>query len=251
MKRFEGKVAIVTGAGGDIGRTTCLRLLSEGANVVGTDLSAKVLEKTILAVNEAGYEKSRFIAVPGNVCSREDQIAVADYTVKQFGRIDILVACAGILRHFPVDVMTEKQWQDVIDINLTGVYHSIVGVVPYMKQQKYGRIVMISSIGGRTGRPGVGINYAAAKAGLVGIGMCLAHELAPWSITVNCVAPGPLKGGMFLSMAPEAQEKLTVSIPLGRAGELEEIAGCVAYVASDEAAWITGHCLDINGGAKY
>ena len=251
MKRFQGKTAIVTGAGGDIGRATCIRLLQEGACVVGTDLLQEALDKTVAAVKELGIGDERFVVKAANVCSREEQIEVAAFTKELFGRVDILVASAGILRHFPVDVMTEKQWQDVIDINLTGVYHSIVGVVPHMKEQNYGRIVMLSSVGGRTGRPGVGINYAAAKAGLVGIGMCLANELAPWKITVNCVAPGPVRGGMFMGMPQEAQDKLLAPIPLKRGAELEEIAASVAYLASDEAAYVTGEVLDINGGAKF
>ena len=160
-----------------------------------------------------------------------------------------MVATAGILRHFPIDELTEAQWQDVIDINLTGVYHSVKAVVPAMKEQNYGRIVLISSIGGRTGRPGV--NYAAAKAGINGMAMCLGYELGPWNITVNSVAPGPLKGKMFLSLSQDKVDKLSAGVRIPRLGELDDIAGAIAYLGSDDASWTTGEVLDVNGGLQY
>ena len=163
----------------------------------------------------------------------------------------MLVATAGILRHFPIDEMTEQQWQDVVDINLTGVYHSVKAVVPVMKEQKYGRIVLISSIGGRTGRPGVGVNYAATKAGVNGIAMCLGYELGPWNITVNSVAPGPLKGKMFLSLSQDKVDKLSAGVRIPRLGELDDIASAIAYLGSDDASWTTGEVLDVNGGLQY
>lgn len=156
-----------------------------------------------------------------------------------------------ILRHFPIDELTEEQWQDVIDINLTGVYHSVKAAVPYMKEQKYGRVVLISSIGGRTGRPGVGVNYAAAKAGVNGMAMCLGYELGPWNITVNSVAPGPLKGKMFLSLSQDKVDKLSAGVRIPRLGELDDIAAAIAYLGSDDASWTTGEVLDVNGGLQY
>jgi Dehydrogenases with different specificities (related to short-chain alcohol dehydrogenases) len=118
-----------------------------------------------------------------------------------------------------------------------------------MKEQKYGRIVNVASVGGRTGRPGVGVNYAASKAGIIGLTQTLARELAPWNITANAVAPGPLKGRLFLGMAPELIENLEKGIPLGRVGEMDEVAYALLYLASDEASWTTGEVLDVNGGA--
>ena len=175
----------------------------------------------------------------------------ANEVKNKMGRIDVIVTTAGILRHFPIDELTEAQWQDVIDINLTGVYHSVKAVVPIMKEQRYGRIVLISSIGGRTGRPGVGVNYAAAKAGVNGMAMCLGYELGPWNITVNSVAPGPLKGKMFLSLSADKVEKLSAGVRIPRLGELDDIAAAIAYLGSDDASWTTGEVLDVNGGLQY
>lgn len=175
--------------------------------------------------------------------------AAVKSALDEFGRIDILINCAGILIHKPIDVLTVKEWQDVIDINLTGIFNSCKAVTPGMKEKKYGRIVNISSIGGRTGRPGVGVNYAAAKAGIVGLTQTLARELAPWNITANVVAPGPLKGRMFFGMEQHLIDGLIKNIPLGRVGEMDEIAYAILYLASDEAGWTTGEVLDVNGGA--
>ena len=179
----------------------------------------------------------------------EEIEAALEAAMKEFGRIDILVNCAGILIHKPIDVLTIQEWQDVIDINLTGIFNSCKAVTPGMKERKYGRIVNISSIGGRTGRPGVGVNYAAAKAGIVGLTQTLARELAPWEITANVIAPGPLKGRMFFGMEQHLIDGLIKNIPLGRVGEMDEIAYAILYLASDEAGWTTGEVLDVNGGA--
>ena len=147
--------------------------------------------------------------------------------------------------------MSDEDWQAVIDVNLTGVFHSVKSVVPIMKKQRQGHIVLISSIGGRTGRPGVGVNYAASKAGVNGMAMNLAYALGPWNINVNSIAPGPLKGRMFLTMKPEQVEKLSSGCPLGRIGEMSDIAAAIAYLGSDEASWTTGEVLDVNGGLQF
>ena len=179
-------------------------------------------------------------------------IAKANSGVAVFAAgLDTLVATAGIIRHCPIDEMTEAQWQDVVDINLTGVFHAVKSVVPSMKERKYGHIVVISSIGGRTGRPGVGVNYAATKAGVNGLVMCLGYELGPWQITVNSVAPGPLKGKMFAGMTQDRIESLSAGIRLQRMGELSDVAAAIAYLGSDDAAWTTGEVLDVNGGLQY
>lgn len=154
MKRYEHKVVLITGAG-DIAGATARRLLSEGGKVALTDFSREALDQEARMLKEEGWDEDRVMTIPGDVRSLEDCQAAAAEVKEKWGRIDVLVATAGILRHFPIDELTEAQWQDVIDINLTGVYHSVKAVVPAMKEQNYGRIVLISSIGGRTGRPGV------------------------------------------------------------------------------------------------
>lgn len=250
MERYEHKVVLITGAG-DIAGATARRLLSEGGKVALTDFSREALDQEARMLKEEGWDEDRVMTIPGDVRSLEDCQAAAAEVKEKWGRIDVLVATAGILRHFPIDELTEAQWQDVIDINLTGVYHSVKAVVPAMKEQNYGRIVLISSIGGRTGRPGVGVNYAATKAGINGMAMCLGYELGPWNITVNSVAPGPLKGKMFLSLSQDKVDKLSAGVRIPRLGELDDIAGAIAYLGSDDASWTTGEVLDVNGGLQY
>lgn len=250
MERYTNKIAIITGAG-DIAGATAKRLLSEGACVALTDFSDKALEEVSAMLKEAGWGEDRVMTVQCDVRKLSDCEAAVTAVKEKWGRVDVLAATAGILRHFPIDEMTEEQWQDVVDINLTGVYHAAKAVVPTMKEQNYGRIVLVSSIGGRTGRPGVGVNYAAAKAGVNGIAMCLGYELGPWNITVNSVAPGPLKGKMFLSLSQDKVDKLSAGVRIPRLGELEDIAAAIAYLGSDDASWTTGEVLDVNGGLQY
>lgn len=250
MERYTDKIALITGAG-DIAGATAKRLLSEGAKVALTDFSAQALEAVEKNLKEAGYSSDRIMTIACDVRSLADCRAAAEAVKNRFGRIDVLAATAGILRHYPIDELTEEQWQDVVDINLTGVYHSVKAVVPIMKEQKYGRIVLISSIGGRTGRPGVGVNYAATKAGVNGMAMCLGYELGPWNITVNSVAPGPLKGKMFFSLSQDKVDKLSAGVRIPRLGELDDISAAIAYLGSDDASWVTGEVLDVNGGLQY
>lgn len=250
MERYQGKIVMITGAG-DIAGATGKRLLAEGAKIAYTDFSEEALSHVKNMLLECGYSEDRIMTVPCDVRDLASCEKAAKAVKDKMGRIDVIVTTAGILRHFPIDEMTEAQWQDVIDINLTGVYHSVKAVVPIMKEQNYGRIVLISSIGGRTGRPGVGVNYAAAKAGVNGMAMCLGYELGPWNITVNSVAPGPLKGKMFLSLSADKVEKLSAGVRIPRIGELDDIAAAIAYLGSDDASWTTGEVLDVNGGLQY
>ena len=250
MERYTDKTVLITGAG-DIAGAAARRLLAEGARIALTDFSQEALIQAADSLAAEGGGTDRVAVVRADVRRLEDGAAAAAAVKEKWGRIDVLVATAGILRHFPIDEMTEAQWQDVIDINMTGVYHAVKAVVPLMKEQNYGRIVLISSIGGRTGRPGVGVNYAAAKAGVNGMAMCLGYELGPWNITVNSVAPGPLKGKMFLSLSQDKVDKLSAGIRIPRLGELEDIAAAIAYLGSDDASWTTGEVLDVNGGLQY
>lgn len=249
MDRFTDKVVLITGAG-DVALAVAQRVLSEGAKVAFTDFSQQALDAAEQAMGAAGYDRQRVMTVPCNVRSQETCDAAAAAVLARWGRIDTLVATAGIIRHLPIDEMSEQDWQDVVDINLGGVFRSCKAVVPAMKERRYGRIVIISSIGGRTGR-NVGVNYAASKAGVNGLAINLGYNLAPWNITVNTVAPGPLKGRMFASMSQEQQDSLAAGIPLQRIGELGDVAAAVAYLGSDDAAWTTGEVLDVNGGLQF
>lgn len=244
--RLENKIAVFVGGASEIATASGKKFLKEGASIVLVDYSQEVLDQVM--PNYAGYE-NKVRTFVGDVRSYERMVEAMEYALKEFGHVDILVNYAGILIHKPIDVLTVEEWQRVMDINITGIFNACKAIVPSMKERKYGRIVNISSIGGRTGRPGVGVNYGAAKAGAVGFSQTLARELAPWNITVNAVAPGPLKGKMFYGMKPELIEALEKNIPLGRVGEMDEIADAVLYLASDEASWTTGAVMDVNGGA--
>ena len=211
MERFNGKTILITGAG-DIAQATARRLLSEGGCVALTDFSQDALAETAQALSKEGWGEDRVLTIPGDVRRLADCEAAAAAVKERWGHLDVLVATAGILRHYPIDEMTEEQWQDVIDINLTGVYHSVKAVVPYMKEQ---------------------------------------NELGPWNITVNSVAPGPLKGKMFLSLSQDKVDKLSAGVRIPRLGELDDIAAAIAYLGSDDASWTTGEVLDVNGGLQY
>ena len=237
--RVKDKIAMFIGGGSDIATATAVKFIEEGATVILVDYDKSVFERVKDAYAGKEDKVREYVA---DARKYEEIEAAVEAAMKEFGRIDILVNCAGILIHKPIDVLTIQEWQDVIDINLTGIFNSCKAVTPGMKERKYGRIV-------RTGRPGVGVNYAAAKAGIVGLTQTLARELAPWEITANVIAPGPLKGRMFFGMEQHLIDGLIKNIPLGRVGEMGEIAYAILYLASDEAAWTTGEVLDVNGGA--
>lgn len=244
--RLKGKVAVFIGGASEIATAAGKEFVKEGARIVLADCNKEYLERAFV---EYGGVASMVKMVETDATNYTMMCNVMEDTCEEYGRIDILVNCAGILIHKPIDVLTVEEWQKVIDINLTSIFNACKAVTPIMKSQKYGRIVNISSVGGRTGRPGVGVNYAAAKAGVVGFSQTLAKELAPWKVTVNVIAPGPLKGRMFLGMKPELVRELEKNIPLGRLGAMEDIAYAITYLSSDEAAWTTGEVLDVNGGA--
>jgi NAD(P)-dependent dehydrogenase (short-subunit alcohol dehydrogenase family) len=243
--RLPGKKAVIVGGASDMAQAANRIFLEEGADLFLIDFNETALRE--FKESEPEYA-GRIHLYPADVTSPE-QIEKAFQTAEEvMGRIDILVNIAGIIRHHPITEMSYEDWNAVLRVNLTGYFHTCKNAVPYMKAQRYGRIVNIASIGGRTGRPGCGCNYSASKAGVVGLTQALAKELAPWSITVNAVAPGPLKGKMFYSMTKEQQEKLEEGIPLGELGEMDQVAYAILFLASDEASYATGEVFDINGG---
>lgn len=243
--RLEQKKAVIVGGASDLARTANALFLREGAELFLIDFDAEALNAIQAEAAERGQKLS---ACRADITRPEQVEAAMDRAAGELGRIDILVNTAGIIRHAPITQMSCEDWNAVIQVNLTGYFNSCKYAVPRMQAQNYGRIVNIASIGGRTGRPGCGCNYSASKAGVIGLTQALAKELAPWSITVNAVAPGPLKGRMFYSMTPEQQASLEAGIPLGHLGDMEHIAYAVLFLASDEAAYATGEVLDVNGG---
>ena len=242
--RLENKKALIAGGGSELAADIARHMLNEGVELYLADLSQERMSAVI--ANNPGFE-NKIHTVTANVCSFEDLEKAAKAMKDSLGRIDIMIYVAGIVKHCAIDEMSEQDWQSVIDVNLSGCFHACKAVVPYMKEQKYGRIVMISSIGGRTARS-VGVNYSASKAGMIGIMNVLSLELAEYGITVNAIAPGPLRGAMFDTMAPERIKALEAGIPLKRVGLMSDISPAVVFAASDEASWMTGEVIDINGG---
>lgn len=241
---LENKKAMIVGGGSEMAAEICHQMLEAGAELYLVDIKTEKMERV---VEKHPQYKDKIHLATGNVCSLEDMDACAADMNEKLGRIDIMVFVAGIIRHNTIVDMSDSDWKAVIDVNLTGCFHACKAVVPYMQKQHYGRILCISSLGGRTARV-CGCNYSASKAGVLGIMRTLSLELAPYNITINSIAPGPLRGEMFDTMEPERIAALERGIPLQRVGLMSDIAPAVVFAVSDNASWMTGECIDINGG---
>ena len=241
---FEGRVALVTGASQGIGRA-CARVLAQAGVVVACAArSEDKLAQVVKEITEAGAKAAAFKM---DVAQEEDVKAAVKAAIAQFGKIDILVNNAGVTRDTLAMRMKRNDWDDVINTNLSGPFFCIQQVIPNMLKQRWGRIINISSIFGQMGQVGQA-NYAASKAGLIGLTMAMAREVASRSITVNAVAPGWIETAMTADLNAELRKKVTEMIPLGRAGTDTEVAHAVKFLASEEAGYITGHVLKVNGG---
>ena len=252
--RFSGKVAIVTGAGRGMGRAVALLLAREGAAVAVNSLTAA---NATAVAEEARLHGAEAIAVPGDV-SKSDQVdRVVQETISNFGRVDILVNNAGVSRTTsPLETISDDDWSEVIDINLKGVFNFMRAVLPYMKSQRCGKVVNISSSAGRSVSTHAGAHYTASKAGVLGLTRHAALEAAAFNININAVTPGTIDTPMmrehfskeFGDAAEEHIAEEARAIPLGRVGSAEDEANLVAFLASEEASFITGATIDINGG---
>jgi NAD(P)-dependent dehydrogenase (short-subunit alcohol dehydrogenase family) len=242
--RLKDKVALITGGVGDIGNSIAAEFLRQGAAVVLFDLDDDLL-KAAAAKLGAGDRLSTASGDVRNLADLEKAVAAVQ---TRHGKLDILVTCAGVLKHMPIDQLTMADWDRVVGVNLTGTFVACKAAVPAMKQNRGGRIITISSVGGRTGRPHVGADYAASKAGVVGLTMLLAKELGPYGITVNSIAPGPIGGKMLDQLPPENINALISMACIPRLGRPHDIAHAATFLASEEAEWITGEVLDVNGG---
>jgi 3-oxoacyl-[acyl-carrier protein] reductase len=241
---ITGKVALVTGAGSGIGRCIVTLLAERGANVVVNDVSAESAEKTVQAITRMGRKA---IASNANVAKPEEVAEMFEAARAELGGVDILVNNAGITRDNFLLKMTEQEWDLVLDVNLKGVFHCCKFGAAFMAEQNYGKIVNITSASAQMGNIGQ-VNYAASKGGVISMTKTLAKELARFNITVNAVAPGFIDTPMTESVPDKVRDYLIKQIPLGRAGSPEDIANAVAFLASDQAAYITGQVLSCNGG---
>ncbi|MEX5219057.1 MAG: 3-oxoacyl-[acyl-carrier-protein] reductase [Nitrospira sp.] len=242
--RLQGRVAVVTGAAQGIGRAIAEALARNGADVAVADLDAGRSQETVAAVQELGR---RALNVKVNVADWNDAKAMVDQVIKEWGKIDILVNNAGITRDGLLLRMKEEDWNLVLQVNLNGTFHCTKAVLQPMTKQRYGRIVNIASIVGVMGNVGQA-NYAASKAAVIGFTKTVAREYASRAVTVNAVAPGFIDTAMTQGLSSDVKEVLQKQIPLGRLGQPGDIAAAVLFLASDEASYITGQVLHVNGG---
>ena len=243
--RFEGQVAIVTGAGRGIGRAIALRLASEGARVACVSRSEENATKTKNEINDTRSDAAKAYAV--DVADHAAVQKIGARILEDFGRSDILINNAGVTRDALAMRMSLEDWDDVINTNLRGAFSFTQALVRAMTKQRNGRIINISSVIGLMGNAGQ-TNYGASKAGLIGFTKSLARELASRNITVNAVAPGFVITDMTAGLSEKIKDAIHSKIPLGRTGTPEDIAAAVAFLASPEAAYITGQVLCVDGG---
>jgi NAD(P)-dependent dehydrogenase (short-subunit alcohol dehydrogenase family) len=244
--RFDGRVAIVTGAGRGIGRAIAERLAADGAAVVVADLDDRAAEETVAGIASAG---GRVAAVHANVTQPHDVDALATAAIDRFGAIDILVNNAGILRSTRAAEVSPEEWHLVVDANLTGSFLCARAAYPALRDSGHGRIVNMASMAGRATSTLGGVHYTTAKAGVLGLTRHLAREWARDRITVNAVSPGIVDTPMVRESTDAGRMKdVLAAIPMGRLADAAEIAALVAFLASDEAAYITGANVDIHGG---
>ena len=245
MMKFAGKTAVVTGGSRGIGRAVCEELARGGANVVLCYAGREEAARETVAACEALGAKA--LAVQCNVADEAQVKALMDAAVQAFGRIDILVNNAGITRDGLVMMMKESDFDAVIDTNLKGAFLCMKAVSRIMMKQRYGRIVNLSSVVGLRGNAGQ-VNYAASKAGVIGMTKSLAKELASRGVTVNAVAPGFIETDMTAAMPEKAREAMLATIPMARPGQPEEVARAAAFFAREDAGYVTGQILCVDGG---
>jgi 3-oxoacyl-[acyl-carrier protein] reductase len=242
--KLEGRVALVTGASQGIGHACALALAQEGASIAVAARNQQKLQELVGQITAAGGQAAAFVM---DVADEEQVKAGIKSALGQFGKIDILVNNAGITRDQLLMRMKRADWDAVLNTNLTSAYLCMQQVIGSMLKQRWGRIINITSVFGQMGQAGQ-VNYSASKAGLIGLTMAMAREVASRNITCNAVAPGFIETSMTAALSDEFKENAVKTIPLGRAGSPEDIAGAVRFLASDEAAYITGHVLNVNGG---
>jgi 3-oxoacyl-[acyl-carrier protein] reductase len=244
MAGVTGRVALITGASQGIGRACALALAEGGASIA---LAARNQEKLAQVAKEIESKGGQAAVFPMDVGSQEEVKAAVKSGLERFGKIDILVNNAGVTKDALLMRMKRADWDSVIQTNLSGAFYCTQSVIGAMLKQRWGRIINITSVFGQTGQAGQA-NYSASKAGLIGFTMAMAREVASRNITVNAVAPGYIETAMTEALSAELKAKVNEMIPLGRAGTDMDVAHAVRFLASEEAGYITGQVLKVNGG---
>jgi 3-oxoacyl-[acyl-carrier protein] reductase len=241
---LSGRVALVTGASQGIGRACAIRLAEAGATLALLSRSQEKLDQVAQQIVAARGKAAAFVL---DVSDEEQIKTVFKAIIAQFGKVDILINNAGVTRDQLVMRMKRSDWDTVLNTNLTSAYLCTQQVIGSMLKQRWGRIINITSVFGQTGQAGQA-NYASSKAGLIGLTMAIAREVGSRSITCNAVAPGFIETAMTSALPDELKQTALKTIPLGRIGSPEDVAHAVAFLASEQAAYITGHVLNVNGG---
>ncbi len=244
--KLKDRVAMVTGAARGIGKAIALSFLGEGAKIAIIDSDRERLEMLEKELREG---KKEVTVIPCDITKSNDVQKTVDQVRKGFSRIDILVNNAGIIRRGTIETVTEEDWDRVIEVNLKGTFNCCKAVAGIMKQQRYGKIVNVSSIAGKMGDITSAPGYGPSKAGMDALTKTLARQLAQYGINVNGVAPHAIETEMSAQWSEERRKEIIASIPLGRLGKPEDVAKAVLFLASDDASFITGEILDVNGGA--
>ncbi len=241
MLDLTGKTALITGATGGIGRAIAKKMHGQGATLALTDMNLDALKAFQAELGDRVY------VYPANLTDSDSLNALVKQAEADMGKIDILVNNAGITKDGLAMRMTDAQWQAVLDINLTAGFKLARAVMPGMMKRRFGRIIGMASIVGVMGNAGQA-NYAASKGGLISMTKCIAQELATRGITANCIAPGFIKTAMTDALSDDVRAQLLKEVPMGRLGTAEDIANVCTFLASDEAAYITGQTINVNGG---
>lgn len=245
--RLEGKVAIITGSGRGIGRTAAILFAKEGASVVINDIDEEPVKEVVETIKGSG---GNAVGNTDNIVSSEGAKNLVEAAISNFGKLDILVNNAGITRDSMVHKMTEEQWDQVMAVNLKGIFNCVQAIAPHFrdKEATYNRkVISLSSstgVGGNVGQ----FNYAASKAGVIGLTKTLAKEWGRYKVNVNAVAPGYTQTRMIESIPEDIMQTMLKSVPIGRAGSPEDVANLILFLASNESDYISGQTININGG---
>ncbi len=239
--RLDDKVVLVSGAGGGIGLACCRLFAAEGARMALSDLDPRALERALA-------EGDGHLAIAADVTSEADNARLVARTVEEFGRIDVLVAAAGLHQTTAVDAIEIDEWDSVQTVNVRGAFVAARAALRAMIPRGTGAVVMLGSIAGQVGGVQSGAGYATSKAAVIGMTKALARYGGPHGVRVNCVNPGFIESGMGLEKSAEDRERTIAATPLGRAGTAEEVAEAVLWLASDASSFVTGAQLDVNGG---